>query len=286
MATVNSIITDISTLSAADKRTLKQYLAGMFSSVSVSMETFVKEERFSQGLVCPLCGCVHIVRNGRRKDGTQRYICRDCGRSFVATSNSIVSCTKKNFIVWEKNIDCMMLGLSLRKTANICGINRNTAFAWRHKILKALQNMAGSVILDGIIETDETFFALSYKGDHKNSRTFTIPRRPHKRGGSAHLRGISREKVCVPCAVNRNGLSIAKATNLGRVATKDLHRIYDDRIEPGSIMVTDLMNSYRRFTNKNGLQLIQLKGGRSKKGIYNIQHVKDLSKMPALPFAT
>ena len=136
MATVNSIITDISTLSAADKRTLKQYLAGMFSSVSVSMETFVKEERFSQGLVCPLCGCVHIVRNGRRKDGTQRYICRDCGRSFVATSNSIVSCTKKNFIVWEKNIDCMMLGLSLRKTANICGINRNTAFAWRHKILK------------------------------------------------------------------------------------------------------------------------------------------------------
>lgn len=83
-----------------------------------------------------------------------------------------------------------------------------------------------------------------------------MPRKAHKRGSSTHLRGLYREKVCVPCAVNRNGLSIARATNLGRISTKDLHAVYDSRIEGNSTVVTDLMNSYTRFAHKNGLNLI------------------------------
>lgn len=89
-----------------------------------------------------LCGCIHVVRNGHRKDGTQRYVCKDCGKSFVIATNSIVSGTRKDLSVWEQYIDCMMNGLSIRKTAVACGIHRNTAFLWRHKILDALQNMA------------------------------------------------------------------------------------------------------------------------------------------------
>ncbi len=167
----------------------------------------------------------------------------------------------------------MMNGLSIRKTADICGIHRNTAFIWRHKILDALQNMATKVKLDGIIEADETFFAISYKGNHSKGKDFIMPRKAHKRGHSTHLRGLSKEKVCVPCAVNRNGLSISKITNTGRVSTKGLHHIYDERIEENSTLVTDKMNSYVRFTKANGIDLVQLKTGKSKKGIYNIQHI-------------
>ena len=272
MATITSILSDISTLSASDKVLLKDRLVKMFTKYTTSLDEFVKSERFSSGLVCPLCGCTHIVRHGHRKDGTQRYLCRDCNKTFVATTNTIAFYTKKDLSVWEKYIDCMINGFSLRKTAFLCGIHKNTAFLWRHKILDALQNMADSVILDGIIEADETFFPVSYKGNHKNG-SFVMPRRPHKRGNSTNIRGLSKEKVCVPCAVNRNGLSIAKATNLGRVATKNLHSVYDSRIRQGSFLVTDLMNSYRRFANKNTLKLIQLKGGKSKMGIYNIQHI-------------
>ena len=274
MATIASIIADIVSLSLEDRLALKDRLIKTFTTHPSSMETFVKEERFSSGLACPICGGMHIIRHGHRKDGTQRYLCRDCGKTFTATTNSIVSGTQKDFSVWEKFIDCMMNGFSLRKSANICGIHRNTAFAWRHKILGALQNMAGSVTLDGIIEADETFFPLSYKGNHKHG-AFKMPRKAHKRGHMTHIRGLSKEKVCVPCAVNRNGLSIARATNLGRVATKDLHDLYDHRIAENSTLVTDIMNSYTRFANKNGLDLIQLKGGRTKKGIYNIQHINN-----------
>ena len=33
------------------------------------------------------------------------------------------------------------------------------------------------------------------------------------------------------------------------------------------------MNSYVRFSNANGIELVQLKTGKAKKGIYNIQHI-------------
>ena len=88
-----------------------------------------------------------------------------------------------------------------------------------------------------------------------------------------HISEASQEKVCVPCAVNRNGLSISKITNTGRVSTRDLHHIYDGRIKTNSTLVTDKMNSYVRFTNANGIDLVQLKTGKAKKGIYNIQHI-------------
>lgn len=273
MASVSTILSDIATLSSFDKSVLKSYLAELFAAQNTSLENSIKDERFSGGLVCPVCGCCHIARNGHRKDGTQRYVCRDCGKSFVAATNSIVSGTKKELVVWEKYIDCMMHGFSVRESADICGIHRNTSFAWRHKILGALQKMAGDVVLSGIIEADETFFPVSYKGNHRRSHTFVMPRKAHKRGGSTHIRGLSCEEVCVPCAVNRNGLSIARAANLGRISTKDLHTVYDGRIEGNSTVVTDLMNSYTRFAHKNGLNLIQLKGGKSKKWIYSIQHI-------------
>ena len=100
MAPVSSILADITTLSSADKDILKGYLTGLFKSSAGSLESFVANERFYGGLVCPICVCVHVVRNGHRKEGTQRYVCRDCGKSFVATSNSIVSSTKKDLSVW------------------------------------------------------------------------------------------------------------------------------------------------------------------------------------------
>ena len=152
-------------------------------------------------------------------------MCKDCGKSFVITTNSIVSGARKDFDVWIKYIDCMLNGFSVHKAAEECGIHRNTAFAWRHKSLDALQNMANDVILDSIVEADEAFFTISYKGNHKKSKK----------------------------------------------STKDLHQLYDGRIDPAATLVTDKMNSYVRFSNTNGIELVQLKTGKAKKGIYNIQ---------------
>lgn len=159
---------------------------------------YAEQERFADGRSCPHCDGTHIVRNGKRRDGVQRYLCRECGKSFLANTNTVTSHTRKNTKVWEKYIECMMNGMSLRDTARICKIHRNTAFLWRHKILDSLQVMQDAVLFNGIVEADETFFPVSnipmvcYKGNHKNSRKFTMPREPHKRGHSIRKQGFSK----------------------------------------------------------------------------------------------
>lgn len=275
MKAVTNILNLINQLSDTELKQLKSILLSSTFVNSINTEEFMTNERFAEGRVCPVCGSIHIVRNGRMPNGTQRFICRDCFRSFVITTNSIMSGTKKDLSVWEKYISCMINGMSIRKTANICRIHRNTAFYWRHKILDALQNMANDVKLNGIVEVDETFFTVSYKGNHKNSKNFIMPRVAHKRGGETHTRGISHEKVCVPCAVNRKGMSFARISNLGRVSTQNLNNLLDGRIVESATLVTDKMNSYVRFADKNDLNLVQLKNGKDKRGIYNIQHINN-----------
>ncbi len=54
---------------------------------------------------------------------------------------------------------------SLRKCSEICNIDLHTSFDWRHKILDALQNMHSETQLNGIIESDETYFKLSFNGN-------------------------------------------------------------------------------------------------------------------------
>ncbi len=273
MSAVENILNMIAGLSAEDRTALKIALSKTARHDAKQLEGFVTEERFAKGRVCPHCGCMHVVRNGKRADGTQRYVCRDCGKSFTITTNTIAAGTRKELSVWKNYISCMMQGMSIRKTAEVCGIHRNTAFYWRHKILDAFQSMAEAVELDGIVEMDETFFPISYKGNHSNSADFVMPRDPHKRGKEVRKRGLSKEQVCVPCAVNRNGMSIAKASNLGRISSKDIHGVFDGRIDDDATLVTDKMNAYVKFANDSELDLVQLKGGKAKKGIYNIQHI-------------
>lgn len=73
-----------------------------------------------------------------------------------------------------------------------------------------------------------------------------MPRESHHRGKQTHIRGLSHEKVCVPCAINRNGLSIAKVSNLGRVSSQNLHNVFDNRIKGVS---TKYLNNYLIWNN-------------------------------------
>ena len=275
MTKLSDVLTLMKSLSKKDMERLRTIVLSDSTIKIDDLEHYTKENRFANGQVCPICGCTHIVRNGHRKDGKQRYICRDCNKSFVINTNSITSGTRKDFDVWKQYIDCMMNGLSIRKSAEICGIHKNTAFIWRHKILDALQNMHKSVALEGIIEADETFFPVSYKGNHSKSTKFIMPRPAHKRGRETHKRGLSEEQVCVPCAVNRNGLSVSKISKLGKVSNAGIEKALGNQIKENSILCTDKEKAYRKFSNEHSLDLIQLDTGKTIKGIYHIQHINN-----------
>lgn len=249
-----------SNLSEQDKQSFMDYL--LQSKTAVKEITKPKEVK-----ACPYCGSLHFVKNGSNY-GKQRYLCRDCKKSFVQETGTVFSYTHKDLSVWKKYIHCMIEKYPLRKCAKECGITLYTAFTWRHKILDALQNMMDGVTLDGVVEADETFTNLSFKGNHKN---FKLPRKSFKRGGKAKKRGLSKEKVCIPCGINLNGLSIAKISNLGKPKWTDIENVLGGRIERDSVFVTDSFRGYKKLSYSMNLNHIQIPRNKHKNGVFNIQ---------------
>ena len=118
----------------------------------------IKETRYSDGqYICPFCHGTHIVKNGTKK-GLQRYLCRSCHKSF-SDQTATPSChSKKSPKLWLQYLKCMLSGYTIRQCAEECKINIATSFFWRHKILDALATAIGIGDLEGLVESDETFF--------------------------------------------------------------------------------------------------------------------------------
>jgi len=80
-------------------------------TASSDMEEYLTEQRFSGGRVCPICGGTHVQRNGKRKNGAQKFICKDCGKTFSIRKNTIFNGTRKSLSVWREYMSCMAEGL-------------------------------------------------------------------------------------------------------------------------------------------------------------------------------
>ncbi|HEH5237354.1 IS1595-like element ISCco3 family transposase [Campylobacter jejuni] len=249
-------------LSDTDKKTLIKSLKSGNKSKTAPKFSIIKEIK-----ECPHCKSSKFVKNGTSR-GTRRFLCRECGKSFTTTNNTIFANGKKDLSVWQKYIHCMIEKYPLRKTAEICGVSLPTAFAWRHKILDALQEMQEQVKLDGVVEADETFVPLSFKGHHKS---FNLPRLAKHRGEPATRRGLSKEQVCVTCCVNLDGLSISKISNLGKPKLKDLEKVLSGKINQDSVFVTDSFRAYLKLSNDMELNHIRIPRNKYSNGAFNIQ---------------
>ena len=219
---------------------------------------------------CPHCQGINVVKNGH-KGNIQRFKCRDCGKTFTFSNNTILFSTKKDLETWKQYCECFLDKKPLRRCAEVCGISLETAFRWRHKILDALQNMQSEVTLKGIVESDETFFALSFKGTKKEN--FSIPRESRHRGHSNSVRGLSCEQVCVPCMINHEGLSVGRISNLGKPKIQHLEKVINGKIEQGSVFVTDSLRGYQKVAVSNELVHVRIPRGKHKSGAFNIQTV-------------
>ncbi len=249
---------------------------------SSGIETLLKdciEKRFAEGLVCPHCGSTEVVKNGKTK-GKQRYKCKHCPKTFSVFTKTVFADSKKPMTTWLAYAKCMGQEMTLRATAEKLGITLKTSFYMRHKILSAIRESMGIDELSGVIEMDETYFAESFKGNHKKGNSnWMAPRRSgksRKRGKQVEYRGISKEQICISCAMDRNdNLVIVPACN-GRPSTKDICNIYQDRVVPHSIICTDSHNAYCQFAVNVSATHIQIEKGKHKKGVYHINHINSM----------
>lgn len=242
-----------------------------FSSQVARVTKEIKEIRFSKGRVCCHCNGTDVVRNGKNK-GVQRYLCRNCKKSFSDLTNSATYKSKKTLDKWLRYAKCMLSGYSIRKSAKEVEINIATSFYWRHKILNCISEFLGVGSVDGVVEADEVFFAYSYKG----TKPANMPRPSRKRGKQVKRRGISKEQVCVGTALDREGNIIIELLCTGRVTVNELKQLYSNRIGEHSILCTDSHKSYIQFATDMKLEHKRIKRGRHKEDIYHIQHINSL----------
>ncbi len=232
--------------------------------------------------ICRKCGEEGgVAKFGKDGAGKQRYRCKHCGATFTATSYTAISYTHCDLSKWEKYIECLLGGLSLEKCSQLCGISVRTAFLWRHKILSILQNDQNDRALAGIVETDDMFFNVSYKGNHKNNTNFVMPRAPHKRGGDTKVQ--TNAKACVLCAVERGGQAYGEVMGVGAVTPAKLDYAFKNRICHDALVVSDKAQCMKSYFMKSPNELVQVASHIRKvgsppeiKGTFHIQNVNNM----------
>lgn len=268
------LVAEIKRLPERDKSTLYEVLYSLVKKSSNNISDYIKEireQRFAIKPHCPHCGSPHIVGYGKYR-GRQRYMCKDCGKTYNDLSASPLAGTHYPE-KWPEFIELMLQGAVLKKVAEALDIHISTAFYWRHKVLNALSAFVPGN-LAGIIESDEKFILESNKGRNQVRRYGK--RDARQRGGKASLRGISREQVCVITAMDRNGEIISKTAGRGRVSAKMIAAAIGSYIPKDAILCTDAAKNYTLFAKATGLKHYKVNGSKRQyviDKVYHIQHV-------------
>lgn len=235
-------------------------------------ERLINERHEAQG-ACPHCASPDYVRFGK-SGGTQRYRCKACRKTFTAlTGTPFARLRGKDQLL--ANAECMAEGLSVRKTAARLGMSVRKAFRWRHKFL-ALLSQQKPVGMTGVVETDETFFPLSYKGQRKG-----LPRAPKKRGGNARKPDKSDDTaapdVQVPVLVaNQRGSRITFNQVLGGLDAASMAQALRPVLTTDAVLSSDGNASYGVVAKELGIEagyFVARHHGRGGNGVWHVQNV-------------
>ena len=80
-------------------------------------------------LSCYHCGSENLVRNGRTRNGKQRYLCHECGRTSRDNPSSPAYPAERREEILRAYQECS----SLRGLSRTFGVSRNTVSSWLKK---------------------------------------------------------------------------------------------------------------------------------------------------------
>ena len=166
---------------------------------------------------CPNCHSKHFIKYGHiRSNGNQRYLCKNCGASFSASTNTFFSHCRSSYETWAEFIACELNDDTLRQEALHTQCSVSTCFNMRHMLHDAASRRTSDQ-LHGLVEIDATYSPINLKGTkEKNMPRISKPRGKHKSSSlNKELRGISRHKVCIISAIDESDNMFFKIAGLG-----------------------------------------------------------------------
>ena len=189
--------------------------------------------------LCPKCSSGSIIKYGKTGVGLTRYKCKDCSGTFTVITGTIFDQRKISISQW---LDFMVMIIGHGSFNLTSKINRNaftTTKYWMDKLFLILEGWQESIMLEGDIYLDETYYPLMEKDTEK---------RPDGKG----MRGLSRNKMCIGCAWDGKNL-ICIMEGFGKPSKKHTWESFSSHIKEGSKLIHDGENSHSLLVDKLNL---------------------------------
>ena len=248
---------------------VQQEIVSSLLSISLQ-ESEIKDSKETRAVSCPHCSSKRIRANGRL-NGIQRYLCNGCKKNFSETTGKFWFAIKKKDKL-NRYLYCLLSGYSIRKSAKETGISLQTSFNWRHKLLTSFSSVSVEGF-QGIVESDDLFFAYSEKGNRN------LDRKPKKRGEKAGKAGISDEKVAVVATCDRSGNKDFKVATRGRISKKDLDRVLKGKLDRADVLCSDGHRSYGAFARANAIDHKKFNASKGQRTVDKVYHVQNVNNM-------
>jgi len=127
----------------------------------------VRTLRWPEGISCPHCGSVAIIKDG--KDDTQpqrqRYLCQGCRKRFDDLTGTIFAGHHQPLRTWVVCLYLMGLNLSSLQIAKELDLDRREVQAMVEQLRQGVVDRRPPVVLSGAVECDEVYVVAGHKGN-------------------------------------------------------------------------------------------------------------------------
>jgi transposase-like protein len=248
-------------------------------------------------LFCPHCGSHSISKNGSVR-GIARLICKDCKKSFGSNYGKVTYQSNHCETKWDKYLEGMVCSDTLLQLSEKCEISLSTAHNWRMKVFRMIIQSKEALSLKGIVQEDEWYLSASFKGNKKallnlkkreigandeistDYMKYGFSGHPRLRGGQDTKRGLSKEKICIPTAIDSTGGCIGRPMGRGNVQIDFLEAFFKDHLDEDVVLVTDKSKSGKSYAKKNKISHVALDSKKeSRSGEYNLQTINNFHSM-------
>ncbi len=302
----NQFVNSLDDFSLADLQKLHSLISAKLPKDKTSTEN--KDLGGDTLNCCPKCGSTNYKKHGT-KDGRQRYICKDCKKTFSESNATIFYHSRLSTGQWKELLRGMIDRLSTTEISKNVGISQPAVWYNMQKVFEVLAKVYGKqdTFID-IAEADETFTHTSFKGK-RNAEYFIkyLRRMPrHQRSREEKIeylmkhglydelamyepdyleqllsddvltydRGISnRDQTNIVVCTDRNRNLFVSPVSVGKLTSDDATKALGGRFANDAILVTDENNAYNELAESEGIQLEQILSTKHVKGPFNLARI-------------
>lgn len=236
------------------QKCLEDYISRRFSKEKKASQSRNLSSHKIMG-TCPVCGSTHLIKWGK-KDGKQRYHCKDCGATSTESTGTLVASSKIPEDVLLKIINCELRGDTLDEIHHETHKSAKTCFYIRQKLHEMAGVKVNESLLSGQFELDATYSKINLAG----TRPEDMPRISKVRGTNQHivgefksLTGPSHHKICIATAIDEMDNVAYKVVGLGYESENKYEKIAN-RIADGTLVISDNCSSIKNFAAHHGMK--------------------------------